>query len=303
MTPPPQTSIPPAAHVLGTIGTVYVAIDYAISELADHRWQMLVCSGVLALNTHHYAAHYIKIIPQIWHNWRRKSTEGLPGLMLMLWSVCAVPFGVYAIVQNFNFALKLQPQCFGGLTLITWGQSLHYHNKWKAWSSTLMTLAMAIAFAATEAILIVTLRGPYKRGVDWPMTMTAITASVLLGLGLIPPYFELAKRNGRVIGINFIFLAVDYAGAVFSLLALVAQHTFDVLGGTIYIVTIFLETGIVASHVIWRFRVRQIRHEAKACGKTYDEFIAQHPSKDPWPTASTTEHDIERDQPPSASRF
>lgn len=32
--------------------------------------------------------------------------------------------------------------------------------------------------------------------------MLAIIASAMLGLGLIPPYFELAKRNGRVIGIG-----------------------------------------------------------------------------------------------------
>lgn len=45
-------------------------------------------------------------------------------------------------------------------------------------------------------------QGPYRRGVEWPMMMMAITASVILALGLIPPYFELAKRNGRVIGIS-----------------------------------------------------------------------------------------------------
>ena len=66
--------------------------------------------------------------------------------------------------------------------------------------------------------------------------MMAITASVILAIGLIPPYFELAKRNGRVIGISkttkihvlywrlnavdFIFIAIDMAGALFSLMAL-----------------------------------------------------------------------------------
>lgn len=51
----PQTSIPLAANVLGTIGTVF--------------W----C---------------IQLVPQIWHNWRKKSTEGLPGLMLFMWAIC-----------------------------------------------------------------------------------------------------------------------------------------------------------------------------------------------------------------------
>lgn len=30
--------------------------------------------------------------------------------------------------QNFNFALKFQPQAFAGLTLIAWGQTLYYHK-------------------------------------------------------------------------------------------------------------------------------------------------------------------------------
>lgn len=79
---------------------------------------------------------------------------------------------------------------------------------------------MAVAFAATEAILIVTLRVrlpmprksktlqltgeqiPYYKGVEWPMMMMAILASVMQCLGLIMPYFEMAKRQGRVIGIG-----------------------------------------------------------------------------------------------------
>jgi hypothetical protein len=66
------------------------------------------------------------------------------GIRLVLRLLGAVPFGVYAIVQvtlssqhrctpsnrlqNFSIALQLQPQCFGGLTLITWGQTLYYHK-------------------------------------------------------------------------------------------------------------------------------------------------------------------------------
>ncbi|KAF2703763.1 PQ-loop-domain-containing protein [Pleomassaria siparia CBS 279.74] len=243
----PQTSIPPAANVLGTIGT-----------------------GI---------CWCVQILPQIWHNWHRKSTDGLPSLMLMLWASCAVPFGVYAIVENFNIALQVQPQCFGGLTLIAWGQSLYYHGHWRAWTATLTTILVAIGFAVTETILILTLRGPYYRGVEWPMMMMAIIASVMLAVGLIPPYFELAKRNGRVIGINFVFLTVDWAGAFFSLMALVAQETFDVLGGSLYIVCMSLELGIFISQIIWLWRVRHVRRAAKQAGMSYDEYIAANPSK------------------------
>ncbi|KAF2680525.1 hypothetical protein K458DRAFT_392867 [Lentithecium fluviatile CBS 122367] len=256
----PQDSIPPAADVLGTIGTMYVRLKIRYRATLTIRD---VAVGVF----------------RIWHNYRRKNTEGLPGVMLMLWASCAVPFGVYAIVQNFSIALQLQPQCFGGLTLITWGQTLYYHNKWRAWTATLTTIGMAALFAGTEAVLIVTLRIPYYKGVKWPMMLMAITASVMQCVGLLLPYWELAKRNGRVIGIDFWFLTIDYSGAFFSLMALVAQHTFDVLGSTMYIVCMALETGIFLSQAIWLWRVRHVRKEAKMEGKTYDEYIAEHPSK------------------------
>ncbi|KAF1967939.1 hypothetical protein BU23DRAFT_279571 [Bimuria novae-zelandiae CBS 107.79] len=257
----PQESIPPAADVLGTIGTVAGAFKYFHSKLACLTFERTLTDR------------------RIWHNWRRKNTDGLPGTMLMLWASCAVPFGVYAIVQKFSLALQIQPQCFGGLTLIAWGQTLYYGNNWRAWTATAATLGMVVAFAATEAILIVTLRIPYYKGVEWPMTMMAILASAMQCLGLVMPFFELAKRQGRVIGIDFWFLLIDYSGAFFSLMALVAQHTFDVLGGSMYIVAMALETGIFLSQAIWLWRVRHIRRKAKLLGMKYDEYVDAHPSK------------------------
>lgn len=47
-----------------------------------------------------------------------------------------------------------------------------------------------------------------------------IIAAVLLAAGLLPPYRELWKRRGRVIGINWVFLGMDWFGAFFSLMAL-----------------------------------------------------------------------------------
>jgi hypothetical protein len=38
--------------------------------------------------------------------------------------------------------------------------------------------------------------------VTWPSLLVGAIAAILLGAGLIPPYFELWKRDGRVIGIS-----------------------------------------------------------------------------------------------------
>ncbi|KAL8887199.1 MAG: hypothetical protein Q9215_005185, partial [Flavoplaca cf. flavocitrina] len=199
----PQGDIPIAANVLGTIGTIF--------------W----C---------------IQLVPQVWYNWRRKKTDGLPGLMMFLWATSAVPFGVYAIVQQFNIPIQVQPQAFCLLALTSWAQILIYNNAWRVWTATLLASGIGALFGGLQILLVLTLRGPYSRGVEWPITLVGVLSAILLAAGLIPPYFEIAKRSGRVVGINFIFLSIDWLGAFFSLMALVAQQTFDVLGGVQYIV-------------------------------------------------------------------
>ncbi|KAK3996504.1 hypothetical protein QBC44DRAFT_318028 [Cladorrhinum sp. PSN332] len=196
--------------------------------------------------------------------------------MMFLWAICGVPFGVYNVVQNFNIPLQVQPHCFMGFCLVSWAQTLRYHNKWSVWKAALVTVVVACAFAGAEVALILTLRPLYLRGSDVGILVVGILAAVLLAAGLLPPYGELWKRRGRVIGINWIFLSMDFFGAFFSLMALVAQHTFDLLGSLLYIICCLLEIGIFLSHFIWLVRTRRIRKEAAADGKTFDDIAAQH---------------------------
>lgn len=239
----PQTSIPVAANVLGTIGTV------------------LWC---------------VQLLPQIWTNYRTKNTEGLPGAMLFIWAVCAVPFGAYSICQNFNIPVQIQAQCFGTFALISWAQTLIYHNHWPVWKASSLAGFFMALFGGVEAALILTLRPVYDRGVEYPMIILGVVASVLLVAGLIPPYFEIWRRRGRVVGISWIFLTIDWNGAFFSLLALAVQNTFDILGGVLYILCILMEGAIFLSHLIWLFRTRKIRAQAKAEGKTFDDIAEEH---------------------------
>lgn len=48
---------------------------------------------------------------------------------MLLWATAGVPLGVYNIVEDFNLALKIQPQILITLSLITWAQCLHYGGK------------------------------------------------------------------------------------------------------------------------------------------------------------------------------
>ncbi|KAI4193306.1 MAG: hypothetical protein LQ348_002896 [Seirophora lacunosa] len=165
----PQTSIPISANVLGTIGTVF--------------W----C---------------IQLLPQIWYNWKQKKTDGLPGSMMFTWAASAVPFGVYAIVQNFSIAIQIQPQVFCTLALISWSQILIYNNGWAVWRASILAAAVGALFGGLQVLLILTLRGPYHQGIEWPITLVGVVSAILLAGGLIPPYFEIAKRSGRVVGIS-----------------------------------------------------------------------------------------------------
>ena len=184
----------------------------------------------------------------------------------------AVPFGVYAIVQNFNIPLQIQPQVFCFFSLVSWAQILFYNNGWRVWTGSLFAGSIGLLFAGLEVVLVLTLRGPYERGNNAGMLAMGILASLILAIGLLPPYWEAWKRNGRIIGINWIFISVDFAGGFFSLMALVAQETFDILGGVLYGVCLLLEGGIFVTHILWRIRTRKLRARAKATGMDFDDM-------------------------------
>ena len=73
-------------------------------------------------------------------------------------------------------------------------------------------------------------------GLVWPVIFTGAVSGVLCAIGLIPPYLELWKRNGQVVGIckiaedpaaivltsyiGWMFLGIDLTGAFLSLLAI-----------------------------------------------------------------------------------
>lgn len=48
--------------------------------------------------------------------------------MMMLWAWAGVPLGVYNIVEDFNIALRIQPQILTVLSLVTWIQCNYYEK-------------------------------------------------------------------------------------------------------------------------------------------------------------------------------
>jgi hypothetical protein len=126
-------------------------------------------------------------------------------------------------------------------------------------------------FAGLQAGLVFAILPAYSRGTSWPVLFIGVIAFIVLIAGYCPIPFELLKRRGRVVGIDFIFLAIDWNGAFFSLMSLVAQNDFDVLFGTLYALCCMIEMSMVTSHLVWLFRTRGIRRRTKSRGETFDE--------------------------------
>jgi len=131
------------------------------------------------------------------------------------------------------------------------------------------------------------------RGSDGSIVIVVgVLSIVLYALGLIPLYIQAWKHKGRVVGLStnriiplqslladsflgWLFMTTDIAGGLLSLMALAAQHTFDVLGGIGYVLVLTMELGIGVVQLVWLWRTRKIRAEATTAGMGYDEYVSE----------------------------
>lgn len=198
----------------------------------------------------------VQLIPQIIYNYRRKDCTGLPPLMMFLWVVSGIPFGIYFCVSRGNIILQIQPHLFMFFCAISFVQSCYYPPvQLPRWKICAIVAGIIVADVGMELGFILGLRPLYDRGIKWPDLIFGIIATILLGVGLLPPYFELWKRKGRVVGINFAFLFIDSLGAWLSIVSVVLGNM-DVMGIILYCVVAGLEVGIFTSHIIWCCRFK-----------------------------------------------
>jgi hypothetical protein len=90
-------------------------------------------------------------------------------------------------------------------------------------------VGIVMASAATQVGIVFAIRSTHLQGDRWPVLTIGIITSALDLAGFLPLPFELLKRRGRVVGLSFAFLAVDWCGAFFSLISTATQAEFDVL--------------------------------------------------------------------------
>ncbi|KAK2060667.1 hypothetical protein LY76DRAFT_404731 [Colletotrichum caudatum] len=213
---------------------------------------MDVPAAANALGTLGAVCWSIQLIPQIIINYRRHNATGLQPLMMMLWAWAGVPLGVYNIVEDFNVALRIQPQILTLLSLATWIQCYYYQRAWSVLRSLAVVAPIAAVMAGIQIALVVGLRIVKDRGVEWPMILIAVLSAALLAAGVLRHYWDIYLHR-TVRGISFIFVGIDAAGDVFSLASIFFQPKTDVLGIVIYATEFMLWCGVFACGGCYNF--------------------------------------------------
>ncbi|KZT25253.1 hypothetical protein NEOLEDRAFT_1021542, partial [Neolentinus lepideus HHB14362 ss-1] len=190
-----------------------------------------------------------QLIPQIWKSWRSKDTEGLSHWLVILWACSSAFLGVYAIVQNLNIPLIVQPQLFGGFSLISWSQCQYYGNKRPFKTCVIMSVSIALVLGGFEAGMVFAIRPSYNAGNFRPVQFFGIFSCVLLSAGLFPQYYEIYKHR-EVIGISVLFMLVDLMGGVFSDLSLAFKPKFDAVAGVTYSLVVLLDGIVILAAII-----------------------------------------------------
>lgn len=228
-------------------------------------------STATALGTVGTVLWCVQLIPQIWFLHKRRNAEGFSPLFMFLWCLSAVPMGIYFVVANSYTIFQVQPHLFGLFCSVAWVQSMYYPPYQMGLRRIALILGSFLVFwIGCEVGFVVWLRPLYAKGNESPDLVFGIIATVVLSLGLLPPYYELAKRQGRVVGINFLFLAMDSAGAIFSMISMLVG-TFDPMGMSLYVVILALEVGLFASQAVWWLRFGRRRNEKDKLKRCTDE--------------------------------
>jgi PQ loop repeat len=230
---------------------------------------------VSAIKANSSLTYHQKLIPQIIINYQRHDTTGLQPLMMILWAYAGVPLGVYNIVEEFNIALRIQPQILTLLSLVTWAQCCYYSKvlsspiycflascficlpylyvtqsmyiqHWSILHSIAYLFLLATAMGLVQASLIFALRAAKSKNLNWPLILMAALAATLLAAGVLRHYVDIYMHRA-VRGISFLFVGIDAAGDLFSLASVFFQPKLDVLGIVIYGTEFVLWVGIMVA--------------------------------------------------------
>ena len=177
--------------------------------------------------------------------------------MMLLWASAGVPLGVYNIVKEFNVALQVQAQILTTLSLITWAQCYYYGKGWQLAKCIGVVLCLGTFLGGLEAGLVFALQIALARGTVWPATFMAVLAATLLALGVLRHYWDIWQQR-TVRGISFIFVAIDAAGDLFSLLSI--REPLPLVPSLNVISRFFKRFKMVLMSLAWQYTGRSLSY-------------------------------------------
>ncbi|KAJ9105421.1 hypothetical protein QFC21_001792 [Naganishia friedmannii] len=200
----------------------------------------------------------IQIIPQIWKSYRTKDTEGLSTFLMFIWALAGFFLGTYAIVQNINIPIILQPQLFSTFAALSTAQCLYYNHKKSRTFCWIFFVGFCVCFGAFEAGMTFALRAGLKNGTNAPVLLFGVLSAVLLAGALLPQYWEIYKFK-EVKGISMTFMAVDMAGGVFCIMSLAFKENLDILATINYAAVVLLDGIVVFLAIVLNPRMKRQR--------------------------------------------
>ncbi|KAF8347757.1 hypothetical protein F5887DRAFT_881164 [Amanita rubescens] len=211
----------------------------------------------------------IQLIPQIVKSWRQGSTQGLSHWLVLIWGVSQACLGSYAITENLNIPLILQPQLFSFFSLVSWGQCMYYGKGHSGFMAISLALAAMTFTGVCQVGLVYAIKPSYEKGETRGTLVVGILSSVFIAVALIPQYWEIYKRR-EVIGISLLFMFVDMAGGVFSDISLIFKQNFNVVAAMTYTLVVVMDAIILLAALLLNPRAAR-RRKAEAEGRALEE--------------------------------
>ncbi|KZT70733.1 hypothetical protein DAEQUDRAFT_764312 [Daedalea quercina L-15889] len=211
----------------------------------------------------------IQMVPQIWKSYREKSTEGLSQSLVFIWGASGVLLGVYAIVQDINIPLIVQPQLFGTLSFLSFAQCQYYGMKRSIWVCVAIYFVCLALLGGLQAGLVYAVRPSYEHGHPAGVDFFGIASSVTIAIGLLPQYYEIWKHK-EVIGISILFMTVDMLGGVFNDLSLAFKSEFNVIASVTYSLVVVMDGLVILLALILNPLARRRRKRAAVAATEAD---------------------------------
>ncbi|GAA5929237.1 hypothetical protein JCM10213_005019, partial [Rhodosporidiobolus nylandii] len=176
------------------------------------------------------------------------------------WVISGASLGIYAITQNINVPIMVQPHLYGSVCAFICCQILHYDRGWRWYSAYIGAFsAYAVVCAGFEVGMVFACRAGERAGNSGGTMTFGIISDVMLAAGFFPQFYEIWKLK-EVVGLSYIFLAMDSAGGIFSILSLAFKdEPIDVIALIGYLVIVAFEALVVVVTLILNPRARKQR--------------------------------------------